>query len=277
MKIDKSPKISLVISDVDGTLIDRQKELTPRTIAAVKQLQQANIPFTVTSARPPYGLNMIIDTLQLQHPIGAFNGGAILTPNLEIINRTALPADIIPEVIAAIESYNLDIWLLSDRHWYVKDLNGYHVAHHSDTLQFEPTSIASNDDIKDEIVKIVGVSSDYDAVARGEKAMQKQFGNRLSASRSQAYYLDITHPNANKGTAVDRLAEYFKIPVTEIITIGDNCNDVYMFARSGISVAMGNAIPEVQQKATYVTASNENEGFAKAIEQYVLSNLSYSY
>lgn len=277
MNQDRSLKISLVISDVDGTLINQNKELTAKTIAAVQQLQQADILFTITSARPPFGLKTIVDTLQLQHPIGAFNGGAILTPNLNIIERTALPQAMIPEVITALEKYNLDVWLLSDRHWYVKNCDGDRVAHHKDTLQFQPTLITSNDEIEDKIVKIVGVSSDYDAVARCEKATQQQFGDRLSASRSQAYYLDITHPQANKGTVVDRLAEYFNIPNTEILTIGDNCNDVYMFARSGISIAMGNAISEVQQKATYVTAANQEEGFAKAIEQYVLNNLSYSY
>ena len=270
-------KISLVISDVDGTLINEDKVLTDRTKATIEELQKASIKFTVTSARPPFGLKAIANTLKLQHPIGAFNGGAILTPNLELIDRTALPQAMIPEIIPLIESHGLDVWLLSDRHWYVKNLEGFHVAHHQDTLQFKPTLIDNYEDIEDEIVKIVGASSDYDAVEKCEAATQAKFGDRLSATRSQAYYLDITHPQANKGTVVDRLAEHFKIPTTEIVTIGDNCNDVYMFARSGISIAMGNAIPQVQQKATYVTTSNQEEGFANAIDKFVLSNLSYSH
>ena len=262
--------MSLVISDVDGTLIDDRKVLTGRTIAAVEKLRDAKIPFTVTSARPPFGLKMIIDTLDLQLPIGSFNGGIILNPDLEIIDRTVLPSEYIPEIISIIKSHGLDVWLSSDSHWYLKDLNGVHVDHHQKTLQFEPTVVDNYEDIQDDIIKIVGVGADFAAVAQCETATQEKFGNLLSATRSQSYYLDITHPNANKGSVVQRLSQRLSIPAAEIVTIGDNSNDVSMFEQSGISIAMGNASLEVQKKATYVTSTNQNEGFANAIENFVL-------
>lgn len=277
MNSNKPSKISLVISDVDGTLINEHKMLTEKTKAAVKQLREANILFTITSARPPFGLEMIIDTLNLQLPFGSFNGGMILTPNFEIVDRTILPTAIIPEIISAVESYGLDVWFSSDRHWYLKHPDGVHVDHHKQTLQFEPTVIESYQDISDEIVKIVGVGADFTAVAECETATQNQFGDRLSATRSQSYYLDITHPDANKGTVVERLSQRLQIPSAEIVTIGDNCNDVSMFKRSGISIAMGNASQEVQKKATYVTSSNEKEGFADAITNLVLRDLAFNY
>ena len=269
----KPNKISLVVSDVDGTLINQHKILTEKTKAAVARLQKANILFTVTSARPPFGLKAIVDTLKLQQPFGSFNGGTILKPNFEIIDRTPLPSATIPEIISTIESYSLDVWLSSDRHWYLKDSNGVHVAHHIESLQFEPTVISGYEDIEDEICKIVGVGANFAAVAQCEIATQQKFGNRLSATRSQAYYLDITHPDANKGMVVKKLSQLLAIPQAEIVTIGDNSNDVLMFEQSGISIAMGNASKEVQQKATFVTSTNENEGFAEAIENLVLGNL----
>ena len=272
----KPNKISLVISDVDGTLINQHKILTERTKAAVAELQEANILFTVTSARPPFGLKTIVDTLKLQQPFGSFNGGTILKPNFEIVNRTPLPLKTIPEIMATIESYDLDVWLSSDRHWYLKDPNGVHVAHHIESLQFEPTVISDYRDIEDEICKIVGVGADFAAVAQCETATQQKFGDRLSATRSQAYYLDITHPNANKGMVVKKLSQLLAIPQAEIVTIGDNSNDVLMFEQSGISIAMGNASKKVQQKATFVTSTNENEGFAEAIENLILGNLALS-
>ena len=244
--------------------------LTERTKAAVEQLRHANILFTVTSARPPFGLNTIIDTLDLQLPLGSFNGGIILNPNFEIADCTVLPPRYIPAIISLIESYGLDIWLSSDLHWYLKDPNGVHVAHHKKTLQFEPTVIDTYEDIEDEIVKIVGVGADFAAVAQCEAATQKQFGSQLSATRSQSYYLDITHPNANKGSVVQWLSQRLAIPAAEIVTIGDNSNDVSMFEQSGMSIAMGNASPEVREKATHVTTTNQNEGFANAIESLIL-------
>lgn len=267
----QSSKISLVISDVDGTLINTDKVLTDRTKAAVKQLRQANILFTITSARPPFGLRFIVDTLNLQYPVGAFNGGILLKPDSSVIDCTPLASEIIPEVIAIIEDFGLDPWLCSNNHWYIKDPQGVHVDHHAKTLRFKPTVINGFQDIKDGVVKIVGVGKDNNTVAQCEAAAQKKFESRLSATRSQPYYLDITQPDANKGMVVTKLAKYLSIPAAEILTIGDNYNDVSMFQRSGVSVAMGNASKEVQQQATHVTTSNNEEGFANAIESFVLS------
>ena len=263
-------KISLVISDVDGTLIDGNKTLTDQTKAAVEKLRSAGILFTVTSARPPFGLRAIAETLDLQYPFGSFNGGVIVNPNGERINSTPLDAKMIPEIITMAESHGLDAWLYSDRHWYVKNLHGFHVDHHEETLQFKPTVINSYDDVEDEIFKIIAAGSDFDAVFQCETAIEQKFGNSLAATRSQPYNLDITHPKANKGEAVKQIANYLDIPTAEIVTIGDSFNDISMFANSGTSIAMGNADAEVQKKAIHVTASNQEEGFAKVIARFLM-------
>lgn len=270
MESNQASKISLVISDVDGTLIDGDKELTAKTKAAVQKLRDANILFTVTSARPPFGLKAIAETLDLQYPLGSFNGGLISDPQGDLVARTSLDSQVIPKIIAKAENYGLDAWLYSNRHWYVKNMSGFHVNHHQETLQFEATAVDRYDEIEDEIFKIVAVSSDFDAVYQCEVAIGQEFGNSLAATRSQPYNLDITDPKANKGEAVIQIARHLEIPTAEIVTIGDNFNDISMFGNSGISIAMGNADAEVQKKATYVTASNLEEGFAKAIDRFVL-------
>ena len=114
------------------------------------------------------------------------------------------------------------------------------------------------------------MSDDLDAVAGAAEAAHATFGDHVSASRSQPYYLDITHPNANKGHVAQFLAERFSIPTDEIATIGDMPNDVLMFAHSGLSIAMGNASREVHRAARRITTSNEDEGFANAVERYIL-------
>ena len=266
-------KISLVVSDVDGTLIDENKTLTDKTKAAIQKLRDAGILFTITSARPPFGLKRIAETLELQYPIGSFNGGLIATLAGKQVDITALDRSVIPKIVTTIENYGLDTWLYSDRYWYVKKHDGFHVDDHEETLQFGATAIESFDNLEDDIFKIVGVSPDYDAVAQCEAATQKQFENTLAATRSQPYNLDITHPKANKGKAVAQIARHLNIPLAEVMTIGDNFNDIAMFDRSGTSVAMGNADAEVQKKAAHVTASNQEEGFALAIDRLVFQEL----
>jgi hydroxymethylpyrimidine pyrophosphatase-like HAD family hydrolase len=119
-------------------------------------------------------------------------------------------------------------------------------------------------------VKIVGISDDLDLVASCEKTAQETLGENASAARSQPYYLDVTHPLANKGTVVETLSRLLNIPSTQIATMGDMPNDVLMFRKSGFSIAMGNASDEVKAQASAVTDSNENEGFAKAVRKFVL-------
>jgi hydroxymethylpyrimidine pyrophosphatase-like HAD family hydrolase len=138
-------------------------------------------------------------------------------------------------------------------------------------VKFPPTVVPEFSSHLDRVAKIVGISDDYDAVARCEADVQRDCGNHVSAARSQPYYLDVTHPDANKGHVVDLLSQALSIPPAQIATMGDMPNDVLMFKKGGLSIAMGNASPEVQRQARFVTSSNEEEGFAKAVEVYILS------
>jgi len=138
-------------------------------------------------------------------------------------------------------------------------------------VKFDARAVASFTDAHlAQAVKIVGVSDDLDLVANCEKSAQRALGEKASATRSQPYYLDVTHPQANKGEVVSTLSKLLNIPPEQIATIGDMPNDVLMFRKSGFSIAMGNASEEVKAQASTVTDSNENEGFAKAIRKFIL-------
>jgi hydroxymethylpyrimidine pyrophosphatase-like HAD family hydrolase len=130
--------------------------------------------------------------------------------------------------------------------------------------------VANYDAMLHTVIKIVGTSADHEAVARCEASIQTEFGTRVTAARSQPYYLDVTHPDANKGAIVRRLAKYLNVPPRRIATIGDQMNDTLMFRESGLSIAMGNASPDVQRLATFVTTSFGEEGFANAVERFIL-------
>jgi hydroxymethylpyrimidine pyrophosphatase-like HAD family hydrolase len=160
--------IRLVLSDVDGTLVQSDKSLSERSIAAAQELRTAGIAFAVTSGRPPRGMSMLVEPLDLTSPIAAFNGGLIVEPDLSVVEDRVVPDGLVARAVARF------------------------------------------------------------------------------------------------------LSERYAIPPEEIATIGDMPNDVLMFAHSGLSIAMGNADREVQRAARRVTTSNDDDGFANAVERFIL-------
>jgi Cof subfamily protein (haloacid dehalogenase superfamily) len=265
--------IRLVIADVDGTLVTHEKILTARAIDAVSQLRKAGIQFAVTSGRPPRGMAMLIEPLELNEPLAAFNGGVLIQPDLvTVLRQNFLPPVVVRQTVQLILQHKLDAWIYTDRSWYVRDVNAPHVAREQWTVKFEPEVTNDLTSLVERIAKVVGVSDDLEAVQRCEKDVQAALGATASAARSQPYYLDVTHPKANKGEVVLAMSELLQIPVEEIATIGDMPNDVLMFVKSGVSIAMGNASPEVQKSATYVTTSSEDQGFANAMERFILKS-----
>jgi Cof subfamily protein (haloacid dehalogenase superfamily) len=264
-------KISLFIADVDGTLVTEDKVLTPRAREAVHKLQTAGIAFAITSGRPPRGMAMLIEPLGLQTPIAAFNGGIFVKPDMTIIEEHVLAADVARRAVDFILHHGMDAWVYSGKGWFIRNPEASHVAREQWTVKFAPTIVGDFGPALDHTVKIVGVSNDLDLVARCEKDAQGTFGTQASAARSQPYYLDVTHPDANKGTVVTALSKFLSIRPAEIATIGDMPNDVLMFRRSGLSIAMGNASPDVQNKARFVTESYQDEGFAEAVGRFIIN------
>jgi Cof subfamily protein (haloacid dehalogenase superfamily) len=270
------PKISLVLADVDGTLVTAEKVLTQRAKAAVKSLHATRISFAITSGRPPRGMAMLIEPLALQTPVAGFNGGVFVKPDMTILEEHVLSADAAKRALEVILRHDMDVWVYSGKDWFVRDANAPHVAREEWTVKFGPTVVQDFEGVLGRAVKIVGVSDDFDLVVRCEKDAQDALGANASAARSQPYYLDVTHPDANKGTVVTTLSKLLSIPTDEIATLGDMPNDVLMFRKSGLSIAMGNASPEVQAQADLVTDSYDNDGFAKAIERFVLPSTGFA-
>ena len=265
-------KISLVLSDVDGTLVTHDKVLTDRARRAVDRLRDAGVRFAITSGRPPRGMGMFIEPLALDTPLAGFNGGVYATERLDIVAEKLLPADVAATAYDIICSQGLVPWVYRGGEWLVADFDGPHVARESRTVGFLPTVATDVGTSFGQVVKIVGVSDDHDAVRRCTDAVLAALGDRASASCSQPYYLDITNSDANKGAVAEYLARTLAIPAEEIATIGDGHNDILMFRKSGLSIAMGNAADAVKAAASVTTDSFADEGFAKAIERFILGD-----
>ena len=258
--------IKLVIADVDGTLVTQEKALTPRAVAAVKDLRERGMRFAVTSGRPPRGMAMLVEPLALDGAIAGFNGGVFTHPDLSVIEAKFLPEDAARDVFELLVGMGLDAWVYTAEEWLLRDRGAPHREREERTVQFPPRVVDDLVPFLGKAVKITGVSDDLDLVARAEAEARRRVGAHATAARSQPYYLDVTHHDANKGFVVDYLCKLHGLQRTEIATLGDQPNDVPMFEGVGLSVAMGQASDAVKAKATQVTASNDEEGFAQAIE-----------
>jgi Cof subfamily protein (haloacid dehalogenase superfamily) len=263
-------EIRLLLADVDGTLVTQDKVLTDKAVDAVRRLGEAGILFALTSGRPPLGMSMLVEPLKITTPIAAFNGGAMVNPDMSVIEARTIPEDLVRPVAELNKSFGLDTWVYIGTDWYVPDPKGSHVDRETKTVRFSPKIMDSLDGLTKDVAKLVGVSDDLDAVAKASDAAHDKFGDHVTAARSQPYYLDVTHPQANKGAVAQYLSKKYGIPAENMATIGDQPNDVLMFAHSGLSIAMGNSSDEVKHAARRVTTSNEDEGFANAVDRFIL-------
>lgn len=263
-------RIELLVADVDGTLVDEEKRLSGRNREAVRRLREAGIRFTITSARPPYGMRMLFEPLALDLPISGFNGGRIVTRDFTVLEERLLPPDVAREALAVMQEHGLSPWVFVGDEWRILDPEGPHVPHERHTIELAPTLVASFEESLTQAAKIMGVSDDHPRVLAAEAAAKAAFGPRSTAVRSQPYYLDVTHRHANKGEVIDYLSSALGIANEAIATIGDQPTDLLMFRRSGFKIAMGNAPDEVKREADAVTETHNDDGFAIAVERFLL-------
>jgi Cof subfamily protein (haloacid dehalogenase superfamily) len=258
-------RIKLVVSDVDGTLLTKDKTLTEGARNAVRALHDSGIGFTIVSSRPTIGMGFLIEPLAITLPVGAFNGSSIVNAQLKPIEQHLIAPAVAQRSLDVLNQFGVDIWLFSNERWYARNPGGEYVPHEKLAIKADPTIVADFTPLLSEACKIVGASSDAALLARCETAMRQAVGAEAVAARSQTYYLDVTPAGHDKGTFVENIAGRLGISTDAVATIGDMQNDLPMFARAGTSFAMGNAADEVKNRATHVTDTNERDGFALAM------------
>ncbi len=259
-------QIALVVSDVDGTLVTHDKRLTDGARHAVQRLRDARIGFTIVSSRPTAGMRFLIEPLGITLPVGSFNGSSIVDPQLKPIEQHLISAAAAQRSLDLLSEFGVDIWLFTNDAWLTRNADGEFVPNEKRAIRADPTIVGDFRPYLSSACKIVGASSDAELLQRCEVAMRQALGAQATAARSQSYYLDVTPPGHDKGTFVQAMARRLGISTAAVATIGDMQNDLAMFKNSGLSIAMGNATDDVKQQASHVTSSNEEEGFAGAIE-----------
>jgi Cof subfamily protein (haloacid dehalogenase superfamily) len=259
--------IRLVVSDVDGTLVDGHKQLTSGVIAAVGRLKAAGIGFTVISARPRSGIMPIADTLELDVPMGAFNGGIVFRRDGAVLSHETIDPEVVKGVFELAKDADVDRWLFADDRWFATSDQGTHVEHERIASNSEPVLTNDFTHLYDRADKVTFVSDTPKILADLLKRAQAKYDSRATIGQSQTYYLDVTATAANKGDGITALAKAFDVPLAQTVAFGDQFNDVPMFQRAAWSAAMGQGPEGVRAQADFVSASNDADGVAVAIAE----------
>jgi len=260
-------KVELVISDCDGTLLYTDKSLGEPAQEAVRNLTAAGVRFTVASSRPGKGMHSIVETLGIKAPFAAFNGGKLVDPDgWKTLNAHWLPRAAAQTALESLERDGIDAWVFIDDQWYITNPGGEYVPLERRTVGYDAVVVKRFEDIDlDSVEKIVASTKDAALLQRKEAEFQDTLKGRAMAMRSQTYYLDITHPLANKGGGVRELARLAGVALENVAVLGDMGNDVAMFDVAGVSIVMGQASADVQSHATFVSATNDKDGFAAGL------------
>lgn len=259
--------IRFIVCDVDGTLVDHDKRVRPATVEAVGRVRGAGIAFTVISARPPSGVEPIADLLDLDGPIAAFNGGAVFRRGGEVLEAHLVPGEVARGMLILAAGSGADIWVFADGQWHADNPENPHMARERVSANQEPAIVTNFDHLADRAGKITFVSDDPPVLEKLLAAGRDRYAERATIAQSQAYYLDVTALQANKGAGVEALARAAAVDLDEVMVLGDMRNDLPMLTRAGLAVVMGQAPDDVKAVADWITASNDEDGVARALDR----------
>jgi Cof subfamily protein (haloacid dehalogenase superfamily) len=262
------PNIELVVSDIDGTLITSNHEITPETKRVALELRLSGIHLCLASARPPRSIKPIARELGLRAPFAAFNGALIQLPDDQILAGSMVPPNITQRIKSIATHLGLDVWLYDHKEWWVNQRTPF-VDREAQTAGFYPRTDGYPAQLKRENIKLT-VAGTPDVILRAQERIRGELGSVVAVSRSKPRFLDVTAYGWDKGTAPKRLGQVLGVQPERIAAIGDGPNDIGMFKQAILSLAMGQAVDQVKHQARYVTASNDEDGWARGIEKYIL-------
>ncbi|QHC34831.1 Cof-type HAD-IIB family hydrolase [Komagataeibacter xylinus] len=268
--VSRPHAVRLVVSDIDGTLITPERVITPAAHRAAADLRAAGIRLSLISSRAPRGMMQFVRALDIREPIAGLNGGLICAPDGTIRERLSLEPVVAQRAVEFLIDHGVEPWLFIGHDWLVRRDDTPQVAHEREVVQTTPVRVDDFAGHYVDVGKIMGVASDPAALPGVERDLANMLGGKASVHQSSSIYLDITHPQANKGYAAKELAKLLDIDIRDTACIGDMNNDIPMLKEAGVSIAMGNALDNVKAHARFVTRPNTDDGWAYAMENFVL-------
>lgn len=273
--MNKRP-IRLVISDIDGTILNDQHQVDYQLKTQLPLLQEKGIPFVLASARSPLGMKPIAQQLGLiDNPLACYNGALVIKgnpQNYDILMEHALDKKEVRCLLELVQEKfpAVAINLYTGKDWFAEQI---------DKWVQEEADITGENPILQSLVSVVeGRASIHKLLLIGEAVIIQNLHDYLQNTDfpktafylSKENYLEVTAKQVSKENALQEIAHFYQIPLQQVMAIGDNFNDLPMLKLAGLGVAMGNAPKAVKEQATIVTLTNNEGGVAQAIEQYVL-------
>ena len=252
-----------VFSDIDGTLLNSQHQITPKTEEAIKNVLKQGIPFIPVSARPPYAITPYTEQLGAQHGMICYSGALILDKNLTALYSVILAPQDLQKLNTLLADFtHLSISYYAGLDWFCNDVNNDWIKQESEITGLSAKLLQGN---LTDVHKILIMGS-AEEIQRVEPVL-KQALPHLSIHRSKDEYLEIMNPAATKAKAIQFMAQHLGINAKQVIAFGDNFNDLDMLQYAGLSIAMGNAPEAIKQAAKEVTATNNEDGIALVLNR----------
>lgn len=261
----------LIAVDIDGTLLNSQYELTAGTREAIEELTDKGRIFTVSTGRPTQGIDFLRDVLDfdLDFPIISYNGSmVVLSKSKQILYEEKLACEYVIklEELSKHQKTNMIAW--KENRLYMTEENA-HTMEYQAITGIQHTLINSFRDIAEGgVTKAIWID-EPNKVSRMQTETQSALGEKINCHTSRAYLLEFVSKSASKAIGMEKIGEYFGIRQSEMIAVGDGYNDISMIQYAGLGVAMGNAPDDIKAIADYVAPTNDEDGLAVVIHQFM--------
>ena len=268
-------KYKMIVLDLDGTLTNNKKEITPRTKQALMQAQAAGVHVVLASGRPTYGIVPLAEELKLKDNGGyilAFNGGKIIDcTNNKVLFEQKLDEQLVPILFQEAKKAGMEILTYQGEGIAATNKDDEYVQHEAFINKMPVTQY---DDFLNQLVYPINkclIVGDPTPLHELEIRLAKELEGKMDVYRSADFFLECVPLGIDKARSLDRLISSLGISREEVIACGDGYNDLSMIRFAGLGVAMANAAKDIQSEADFVTLSNEEDGVAHVIERFILS------
>lgn len=263
--------VKLFVSDIDGTLLVAGKKISEKNIEAVKKMTEAGIIVTLATGRMYHAAFPVAKELGVNVPLITYNGALIKSADGKIFYEKCLPPEIVVELTNFFEKNNWYIQNYSEDKLYFPEYNDY-AKFYENSQKVTGQNIGWEEMKKktSHVCKMLGITRGLEETEKISAAVKKEFGEKISITRSTPMFNEIVCPEVSKAAAIKILAEKIGVKISEVMAIGDSNNDLPMLKAAGKSIAMGNATDEIKSVCDFQTGFCENDGFAEAVYKFVL-------
>ena len=264
-------KYKLLALDMDGTVLNAKKQISERTLAAIRQAMGLGVIVTVATGRSWTGLVQYREVLQLPHPIILYNGAMMVSPDgSEIYFRQNLVSEAALEIMRHGQAYGVTqiIWAGERLYSFAETER---LRRYAAVVGGTFTLIEDAETLAEAGVTKILWSDDAAQIVRYQEELPRILKADVNDSTSSPEFLEFVDPGASKGAALEELARQFGVEPAEVIAVGDAMNDMTMLQYAGLGVAMGNGVEELREIADYITRTNDEDGVAHVIERFIVS------